>query len=67
MLKIESSEDQEYMKLKGLIKRNLGFNSEQYKDSHFKRRIDVRMRATGSKNFGEYVQYLMPTKMSINS
>ena len=58
MLKIESSEDQEYMKLKGLIKKNLGFNSEQYKDSHFKRRIDVRMRATGSKNFGEYVQYL---------
>lgn len=58
MLKLESSEDQEYLKLKGLIKKNLGFNSEQYKDSHFRRRIDVRMRATGSKNFGEYVQYL---------
>lgn len=58
MLKLECSEDQDYLKLKSLIKRNLGFNSEQYKDSHFKRRIDVRMRATGSKDFGEYVQYL---------
>jgi len=58
MLKMECSEEQDYLKLKNLIKKNLGFNSEQYKDSHFKRRIDVRMRATGSKDFGEYVQYL---------
>lgn len=58
MLELKSSEDQEYIKLKGLIKKNLEFNSEQYKDSHFRRRIDVRMRATGSKNFREYIQYL---------
>lgn len=58
MLKLESSDDQEYLKLKGLIKKNLGFNCEQYKDAHFRRRIDVRMRSTNSKNYGEYVQHL---------
>jgi len=58
MLKLECSEEQDYLKLKNLIKKNLGFNSEQYKDSHFKRRVNVRMRVTNSKNFGEYVQYL---------
>lgn len=62
MLKLESSEEQDYSKLKNLIKKNLEFNCEQYKDSHFRRRIDVRMRATGSKNFGEYIRYLTTHK-----
>ncbi|WP_235856194.1 CheR family methyltransferase [Methanolobus halotolerans] len=53
-----SKEDADFALLKKMIKTKLGFNCEYYKDSHFRRRIDVRIRATGSKNFGEYVQIL---------
>lgn len=62
MLKLQSPEEHDYSKLKDLIKNKLGFNCEQYKDSHFKRRIDVRMRATNSKSFGDYIQYLNTNK-----
>ncbi|WP_340818897.1 protein-glutamate O-methyltransferase CheR [Methanolobus sp. WCC4] len=50
--------DADYEMLKKLIHQKLGFNCEQYKDSHFKRRIDVRLRATNSKTYGEYVACL---------
>ncbi|WP_406656706.1 protein-glutamate O-methyltransferase CheR [Methanolobus sp. ZRKC2] len=53
-----AKEDADFALLKSIIKTKLGFNCEYYKDSHFRRRIDVRLRATGSSNFGDYVQVL---------
>jgi chemotaxis protein methyltransferase CheR len=59
MLKpVGKNEDEYYETLKKLIQKNLGFNSNQYKDSHFKRRIDVRLRATNTKSYKEYVELL---------
>ncbi|AFV24798.1 MCP methyltransferase [Methanolobus psychrophilus R15] len=56
--KIVTKEDADFAMLKNVIKDKLGFNCEYYKDSHFKRRIDVRLRASGSKNYGDYVKLL---------
>lgn len=59
MLKpVEKKDDEYYQTLKNLIQKNLGFNSNQYKDSHFKRRIDVRLRATNTSTYKEYVELL---------
>ncbi|MEZ5335891.1 MAG: protein-glutamate O-methyltransferase CheR [Methanolobus sp.] len=54
--------DEHYEMLKKLIQQKLGFNSNQYKDSHFKRRLDVRLRATNSKNYKEYVEFLQANR-----
>ncbi|MFP4654448.1 MAG: CheR family methyltransferase [Methanohalobium sp.] len=51
-------DDREYSKLKSLINKNLGFHCDQYKESHFKRRIAVRMRATNSHNYSDYIGVL---------
>ncbi len=58
MLKTSSKEDKDYDLLKGQIKSKLKFNCEHYKDSHFKRRIDVRLRATKSGSYREYLDVL---------
>jgi len=63
MLKTAAKNDDEYYQImKSLIKKNLGFNSNQYKDSHFKRRIDVRLRATNTRTYKEYVELLQKDK-----
>ncbi len=51
-------EDPDLELLKKAIKKNLGFNCEQYKESHFRRRINVRVRATNSSNYAEYLKIL---------
>jgi Methylase of chemotaxis methyl-accepting proteins len=58
MLETIQKRDEDYEMLKILIQKKLGFNCEQYKDSHFKRRIDVRLRATNSKTYKDYVNLL---------
>ncbi|WP_406671221.1 protein-glutamate O-methyltransferase CheR [Methanolobus sp. ZRKC4] len=58
MLKPIQKNDDDYVILKTLIQRKLGFNCEQYKDTHFKRRLDVRLRATNSKTYKDYVKLL---------
>ena len=58
MLKTSCKEDKDYDLLKSQIKSKLNFNCEYYKDSHFKRRIDVRLRATRSKSYKEYLDVL---------
>ena len=58
MLETIQKKDEDYVMLKKLIQQKLGFNCDQYKDSHFKRRIDVRLRATNSKTYGEYLACL---------
>jgi chemotaxis protein methyltransferase CheR len=44
--------------LKRIISGNTGFNCEHYKEAHFRRRINVRVRATNSENFGTYLKLL---------
>lgn len=58
MLKTAQKKDEDYEMLKKMIHRKLDFNSDQYKDSHFKRRIDVRLRATNVRSYKEYVKIL---------
>ncbi len=53
-----ADEQESFQVLKNLVKKNLGFNCEQYKEAHFKRRIDVRMRVTKTKNYSNYIKYL---------
>lgn len=44
--------------LKRVITRNTGFNCEHYKEAHFRRRINVRVRATNSENYEAYLKLL---------
>ena len=50
--------DLEFTMLKKLINKNLGFNADQYKDAHLRRRIDVRLRSTHCKTYGDYINVL---------
>lgn len=51
-------EDIGFELLKRAIKESTGFNCEQYKEAHFRRRVNVRVRATSSENYGEYLRLL---------
>ena len=51
-------EDPGFELLKRVITESTGFNCEQYKEAHFKRRINVRVRATNSENYEEYLRLL---------
>jgi chemotaxis protein methyltransferase CheR len=44
--------------LKKAIKESTGFNCEQYKEAHFRRRVNIRVRATNSENYEEYIRLL---------
>ncbi len=46
--------DEEFAELKTLIKRKIGFNCEDYKQAHLKRRLAVRLRANHSRSYKEY-------------
>ncbi len=52
-------DDSEFSELKFIIKREIGFNCEQYKQAHLKRRLAVRLRATQSKSYKEYAEVLL--------
>jgi len=52
------SEDQSFALLKRRILLDRGFDCEQYKVNYLKRRIAVRLRATGAQNYLEYLQIL---------
>jgi chemotaxis protein methyltransferase CheR len=49
----------EFSELKTIIKKKIGFNCEQYKQAHLKRRLAVRLRATQSKSYKEYAEILL--------
>jgi chemotaxis protein methyltransferase CheR len=52
------SEDQSFALLKRRVLLDRGFDCEQYKVNYLKRRIAVRLRATGAKDYLEYMQIL---------
>jgi chemotaxis protein methyltransferase CheR len=51
-------EDLGFEILKKNITDNTGFNCEYYKEAHFKRRINVRVRATNSNSYEAYLKLL---------
>jgi chemotaxis protein methyltransferase CheR len=51
-------EDPGFELLKRVITESTGFNCEHYKEAHFRRRINVRVRATSSENYEEYLRVL---------
>jgi chemotaxis protein methyltransferase CheR len=51
-------EDQGFKLLKKIISENTGFNCEYYKEAHFRRRINVRVRATNSESYEVYLKLL---------
>jgi len=50
--------DPEFELLKRVVTESTGFNCEHYKEAHFRRRINVRVRATSSENYEEYLRVL---------
>ncbi len=52
-------DEREFADLKSLIKKKMGFNCDDYKQAHLKRRLAVRLRATRSKSYKEYGGILM--------
>ena len=52
-------DENEFADLKVIIKRKIGFNCEDYKQPHLKRRLAVRLRATKSKTYKEYAELLL--------
>jgi chemotaxis protein methyltransferase CheR len=51
-------DEKEFTELKTIIKRKIGFNCEDYKQPHLKRRLAVRLRATQSASYKDYLQVL---------
>lgn len=51
-------DEREFAELKAVIKRKIGFNCEDYKQPHLKRRLAVRLRATQSSTYREYALLL---------
>ncbi|VVB55073.1 Chemotaxis protein methyltransferase [uncultured archaeon] len=59
-------DEKEFSDLKYIIKRKIGFNCEDYKQPHLKRRLAVRLRATESKSYRDYAQVLSKNEDEIN-
>ena len=59
-------DEKEFAELKAIIKRKIGFNCEDYKQPHLKRRLAVRLRATESKSYRDYAQMLSKNEDEIN-
>jgi Methylase of chemotaxis methyl-accepting proteins len=51
-------EDSDFKLLKKVITGNTDFNCEHYKEAHFRRRVNVRVRATNSESYGAYLKFL---------
>jgi len=52
-------DETEFTELKKIITRKIGFNCEDYKQPHLKRRMAVRLRITKSKSYKEYSDILL--------
>ncbi|MEO0281625.1 MAG: protein-glutamate O-methyltransferase CheR [candidate division WOR-3 bacterium] len=56
----------DYKILVDYISQKIGIDGNIYKERPFKRRLMVRMRATGKKSFMEYLQFLKNDKEELN-
>ena len=64
---IRSKEDDpNFKKILNLLLNDKGFDGQQYKFNYMKRRISVRMRATASSGYHEYLNVLQTDRNEIN-
>lgn len=57
---IEICEDEkEFTDLKAIIKKKIGFNCDEYKQAHLKRRLAARLRVNNSGSYKEYAKILL--------
>jgi len=52
-------DEKEFIDLKTIIKKKLGFNCDGYKQAHLKRRLAVRLRANNSQSYKDYAMTLL--------
>ena len=50
-----------YQKLKRMLYETVGLDCSCYRDEYLRRRLAVRLRATGTNNYSRYVRYLKKT------
>jgi chemotaxis protein methyltransferase CheR len=52
-------DEKEFADLKAIIKKKIGFNCDEYKEAHLKRRLAARLRANKSISYKEYSKILL--------
>ncbi|MBT0160158.1 protein-glutamate O-methyltransferase CheR [Candidatus Bathyarchaeota archaeon A05DMB-2] len=55
-----------FQKLKRLLHERVGLNCSCYRDDYLKRRLAVRLRATGTNTYSRYVRYLKKNAVEYN-
>ncbi len=58
-------DEKEFADLKIIIKKKIGFNCDQYKQAHLKRRLAVRLRANQSGSYKEYMDILIKNESEL--
>jgi chemotaxis protein methyltransferase CheR len=58
MLESDVFEKAGFEKLKKMISETLGLNCDGYREDYVRRRFNIRLKETGSKTYGAYVNYL---------
>jgi chemotaxis protein methyltransferase CheR len=59
-------EDVAYQKMKKLLHESVGLDFNGYRDEYLKRRFAIRLRATGTKTYRQYVRYLQKNPAECN-
>jgi chemotaxis protein methyltransferase CheR len=52
-------DEKEFTDLKAIIKKKIGFNCDEYKQAHLKRRLTARLRVNHSGSYKEYAKILL--------
>ncbi|MCX8152974.1 MAG: protein-glutamate O-methyltransferase CheR [Candidatus Bathyarchaeota archaeon] len=60
-------EDIAYEKVKNLLHETIGLNFSCYRDEYLKRRLSIRLRATGTYTFSKYLGYLKKNPIEFNN
>jgi chemotaxis protein methyltransferase CheR len=58
-------DEREFRDLKAIIKKKIGFNCDDYKQTHFKRRLAIRLRANQSRSYKEYADALASNETEV--
>ncbi|MEJ5327859.1 MAG: protein-glutamate O-methyltransferase CheR [Candidatus Bathyarchaeia archaeon] len=56
-----------YQKLKNLLHETIGLNFSCYRDEYLRRRLSIRLRATGTFTFSKYLNYLKKNPQEFNN
>ncbi|MGB9926744.1 MAG: CheR family methyltransferase [Candidatus Bathyarchaeales archaeon] len=60
-------EDIAYQKLKNLLRETIGLNFSCYRDEYLRRRLSIRLRATGTYTYSKYLSYLKKNPTEFNN